>query len=74
MVLTQQREDRNMKLTDLKGNDISNRGHNAPKVAKLESKFCIIGTNYGFLHNIHGDVKTWLSYSGARKALKKVQP
>jgi hypothetical protein len=31
-------------------------------------KFIVIGTQYGHLHTSGGDVRTWASYSGARKA------
>ena len=33
-------------------------------------KFAVIGTAYGWLHNTAGEVKTFLSESGARRAAK----
>jgi hypothetical protein len=33
--------------------------------------YCVIGTDYGFLHNAFGDVRTWKSASGARRAAKR---
>ena len=33
-------------------------------------KFAVIGTDYGWLHNTAGEVKTFLSESGARRAAK----
>lgn len=33
-------------------------------------KFAVIGTDYGWLHNTAGEVKTFLSGSGARRAAK----
>ena len=33
-------------------------------------KFAVIGTPYGWLHNTAGEVKTFLSGSGARRAAK----
>jgi hypothetical protein len=49
-----------------------------PTVAKLHAtrgkyKYCVIGTAYGFLRTRGGDVRTWLSYSGAYKAAKAYQ-
>lgn len=33
--------------------------------------YCVIGTTYGYLHTSAGDIRTWKSASGARKAAKK---
>ena len=33
--------------------------------------FCVIGTHYGYLHTSAGDIRTWKSASGARKAAKR---
>ncbi len=32
--------------------------------------YCVIGTSYGYLHTSAGDIRTWKSASGARKAAK----
>jgi hypothetical protein len=32
-------------------------------------KFVVVGTLYGHIHTTGGDIRTWKSYSGARKAL-----
>lgn len=34
--------------------------------------WCLIGTDYGYLHTSSGDVRTWKSESGARHALKRL--
>lgn len=34
-------------------------------------KYCIIGTDYGYLHTIAGDIRTWNSESGARQHLRR---
>ena len=31
-------------------------------------RWCVVGTDYGFLHTTGGDVRTWGSASGARRA------
>lgn len=33
--------------------------------------YCVIGSDYGFLHNSSGDIRNWKSQSGARKAAKQ---
>ncbi len=43
-----------------------------PTVAKFTVKpgdvrFIVIGTQYGYIHTTSGDVRTWKSYSGARR-------
>lgn len=35
------------------------------------TKYICIGTAYGYIHTSCGDVRTWDSYSGARKFLVK---
>jgi TctA family transporter len=65
------------------GIDARCREPQAPTVAKItfkaqpwredsavETRYCVIGTNYGYLHTTGGDVRTWRSYSGARRAAK----
>jgi TctA family transporter len=37
-------------------------------------RFCVIGTAYGHLHTCGGDVRTWGSYSAARRAAKAYNP
>jgi hypothetical protein len=36
--------------------------------------FAVVGTEYGYLHTSAGDVRTWCSYSGTRKAAIKYIP
>lgn len=36
-------------------------------VAPGDVRYCVIGTEYGHVHTTGGDVRTWRSYSGARK-------
>lgn len=55
------------------GMDARCRDPQAPTVARFrvagnDWRFCVIGTLYGFLHTTGGDVRTWRSYSGARRA------
>ena len=41
-----------------------------PQVARTQDNlFCIIGTEYGYIHTIAGDLRVWRSYSGARRFL-----
>lgn len=46
-----------------------------PQVATLRGytgnpkSFIVIGTDYGHIHTSGGDIRTWKSYSGARKFL-----
>jgi hypothetical protein len=54
------------------GLDIRTRQVPKPTVAKLrvgnDYRYVVIGTDYGHLHTCGGDVRTWGSYSGARRA------
>lgn len=36
-----------------------------------EERYAVIGTQYGYLHNTAGELRTWGSYSGAYKAAKR---
>jgi len=40
------------------------------RVRDNEYRYIVIGTQYGYIHTIGGDVRTWGSYSGAYKAAK----
>lgn len=42
-----------------------------PQVAMLGDKYICIGTDYGHIHTISGDIRTWASYSGARRFLTR---
>lgn len=44
------------------------------RVKGTEYAFIVIGTAYGYLHTIGGDVRTWRSYSGARRAARNYHP
>lgn len=53
------------------------RAFPAPTVALVnfghrdgEPRYCVAGTDYGYLHNASGDIRTWRSYSGARRVCK----
>ncbi len=37
-------------------------------------RFIVIGTAYGYWHTTGGDVRTWKTASGARKAAKRYVP
>ena len=57
------------------GIDPRQRIFDKPTVAKFhmgkgEYRFIVIGTNYGHIHTTAGDVRTWKSYSGARRAAR----
>ncbi len=57
------------------GLDIRTRQQSAPCVAKFDIRpgstvFVIIGTQYGHIHTTGGDVRTWRTYSGARRFLR----
>lgn len=63
-------------ITFEKGIDIRSREPSAPTVARFAMgdgayRYCVIGTAYGHLHTTSGDVRTWGSYSGARRAAKR---
>jgi hypothetical protein len=53
------------------GIDLRCREPSKPEVAKLGSVFIIIGTDYGYWRTAGGDIRTWKTASGARKALKR---
>lgn len=42
--------------------------------AKPEYRYCVIGTEYGYIHTTAGDLRTWKSYSGARRAARNYVP
>lgn len=61
------------------GMDIRARTAPAPEVAKFhigngKYEYCVIGTQYGHIHTIGGDVRTWKTASGARHAIKRYVP
>ncbi len=58
------------------GIDYRARQADKPTVARFNMgsgvyRYCVIGTQYGHIHTTAGDVKTWGSYSGARKAARR---
>lgn len=51
-----------------------------PQVAKLHisndtggltTYYIVVGTWYGYIHTVAGDIRTWNSYAGARKKAKQ---
>lgn len=50
------------------------RAPSRPEVAMLDHHYIVIGTQYGYLRTAAGDVRTWKTYSGARKAVKRYVP
>ena len=57
------------------GMDIRCRDFKKPTVARFwvtetKMRFAVVGTDYGYLHTNFNNVKTWGSYSGARRAAK----
>lgn len=66
-------------ITFESGLDIRTRQQSAPCVARFHIgrgvyRFIVIGTAYGHLHTSGGDVRTWATYSGARRAAVNYQP
>jgi len=54
------------------GMDIRCREPKVPTVARFAMgdgtyRYVVIGTQYGYIHTTGGDVRTWRSYSGARR-------
>ena len=66
-------------ITFQNGIDIRAREPQAPTVARFHIgngiyRFVVIGTQYGHLHTSGGDVRTWQTASGARKAIARYVP
>ena len=66
-------------ITFENGIDIRAREAVSPTVARFhmgngEYRYCVIGTAYGYLHTSAGDVRTWKTASGARRAARKYVP
>ena len=62
-------------ITFESGIDHRSRECKVPTVARFhmgngQYRFIVIGTNYGHIHTTGGDVRTWRSYSGARRAAR----
>lgn len=65
-------------ITFEKGIDIRCRQQPSPCIAKLnigsgDYRYIIIGTDYGYIHTSGGNVRTWKTYSGAYKFIRKYQ-
>lgn len=61
------------------GMDYRARLPDRPTVARFNMgnglyRFIVIGTQYGYIHTRGGDVRTWRTYSGARRAAIGYQP
>ena len=68
-------------ITFENGIDIRAREPAKPTVARFAMgdkdktyRYIVIGTAYGYLHTTAGDVRTWRSYSGARRACNRYVP
>lgn len=66
-------------LTFENGIDLRCRKANTPTVARLhvgrgEYRFIVIGTPYGYWHTTGGDIRTWKTYGGARRAALRYVP
>lgn len=52
--------------------DIDPRSFDTPQSVRVDfgdgPVYVVIGTDYGFLHNIHGDIRQWKTKAGADKA------
>lgn len=58
------------------GVDIRCRVPQKPTIARFtvvpgDVRFVVIGTPYGFWFKTDGTIRTWHSYSGARKAMRR---
>lgn len=61
------------------GIDHRARMASAPEVAKFRIcgdhyEYCVIGTQYGYIHTSSGTVRTWKTASGARHMIERYQP
>ena len=66
-------------ITFENGIDSRSRIYVVPTVARFHVsngayRFCVIGTAYGHIHTSAGDVRTWQTISGARRAAKAYLP
>lgn len=66
-------------ITFYEGIDIRARQQPWPTVARLRVegdtyRYIVIGTEYGYLHTSGGDVRTWKSHSGAKRAANNYVP
>lgn len=66
-------------ITFESGIDIRARSVSVPTVARFHVgagayRYCVIGTQYGYLRTSGGDVRTWGTYSGARRAALRYVP
>lgn len=57
--------------------DVNPRAYSAPRALCVDfgrgPVWCVVGTDYGFLHTTSGDVRTWRAPSGARRAARAYQ-
>lgn len=64
--------------------DIDPRSYTKPTVVRFRTptsqfswagpvrvRYAVCGTDYGWLHTTSGDIRTWDSYSGAYKAMRR---
>ena len=66
-------------ITFESGMDSRCREFTVPTVARFHMgdgayRFVVIGTQYGYWHTTGGDVRTWQTYSGARRAIRNYHP
>lgn len=65
-------------ITFENGIDLRCRSVSVPTVARVKvgagHRYCVIGTQYGYIHTTGGDLRTWKSYSGARRAARNYVP
>ena len=47
------------------------RGASPQVCRQAHDSYVIIGTDYGYLHDCHGNVRTWKTRSGATNALRR---
>ncbi len=58
--------------------DVNPRAYPAPRALLVDfghsdglPRWCIVGTDYGYLHTTGGDIRTWRSNSGANRAARQ---
>lgn len=66
-------------ITFENGLDIRTHQQSEPTVARFrvsgtDYRYIVIGTAYGHIHTTGGDVRTWHSYSGARRFARSYKP
>jgi hypothetical protein len=59
--------------------DLTPRAYDRPTVVRVrfsptDVRYVVCGTQYGYLHTTSGEMRTWRSYSGARRVARAYVP